>query len=130
MLLEAEIAPTPDAESDDERCRRREYWLERASGNVLLAADCTAQWGAGSQGPAQVTLTGARLEVRYIEFQAGDRCETLSAVINLISAHIERQERQAGWVARGRCNSKEPVPDVPPLGDGSLGHPLLVLHLD
>ena len=130
LLRGTEIAPPPDAGSDEEHCRRREYWLERPTGNVLLVADCEAQWGADSQGPAQVTLAGARLEVRYVEFQAGDRCETLNAVINLVSAQIERQERTTGLVSRDQCNSKQSMPDFPPPGDGSVAHPLLVLHVD
>jgi len=129
-LLRAEIDPPANATTDEEQCRRREYWLQRSSGNLLLASDCETQWGADSTGPAQVTLQGTKLSVQYVEFQADDRCETLNAVIDLQTVRIEHQERKAGAVASDRCNAQHVLSELPPLGDGSSERPLLVLHAD
>lgn len=127
-LLRAEIAPPANPTTDEEQCRRREYWLQRPSGNLLLAADCEAQWGADSTGPAEVTLEGTKLSVSYVEYQSGDRCETLHAVIDLQTARIERQDRKTGSVASNRCKAERALNEVPPAGDGSSARPLLVLH--
>lgn len=127
-LLRAEIAPPPNPTTDEDQCRRREYWLQRPSGNLLLAADCEAQWGADSTGPAEVTLEGTKLSVSYVEYQSDDRCETLHAVIDLQTANIERQERKTGSVTSNRCKSERALKEMPPPGDGSSTRPLLVLH--
>jgi len=129
-LVRADLSSASNAQSDAESCRRREYWLLRPGGDVLLAADCEAQWGADSQGPAEVRLTGPRLQVRYVEFQADDRCETLEAVIDLVSLRIGRQERSTGVVQSDRCQVTGRLDVHPEPGDGSLKRPLLSLHRD
>jgi hypothetical protein len=97
---------------------------------LLLAADCEAQWGADSTGPAELTLQGTKLSVSYVEFQSDDRCETLYAVIDLETASIEHQERKTGSVATNRCKVERLLNEMPPPGDGSRARPLLVLHAD
>jgi hypothetical protein len=118
-----------DTPADGERCNRREYWLVRPRENVLLSADCDAQWGADSQGPAELQLAAGRLMIRYIEFQANDNCEVVDAVINLSSVTIERNDRQEGTVIQDRCQGRTPSSaPLPPPGDGTPNRPLLVLH--
>jgi hypothetical protein len=113
---------------DDDDCERREYWLVNGPRNTLLATDCVNQLGADSQGPAEVTLTGSHLSVRYVEFQEEDRCELVDATIDLVAVMIERQERREGSVARDTCVPEGPHSITPPTGDGSPAKPLLVLH--
>jgi hypothetical protein len=128
-LLTLRIAERDDLPPDEERCVRREYWLARAIGNVLLSVDCEAQWGADGQGPAQLELIAERLHIRYVEFQAGDNCEIVDATINLSSVTVERHARQDGTVTQDRCQAGAAaiLPD-PPGGDGTASRPLLVLH--
>ena len=123
------IAERDDVAPDEERCVRREYWLARTMGNVLLSVDCEAQWGADSQGPALLELIAERLHIRYVEFQAGDDCEIVEATINLSSVTVERHARQDGTVARDRCQARAAatLPYLPG-GDGTASRPLLVLH--
>jgi hypothetical protein len=127
-LLTLRIADVADP-SAEERCDRREYWLVRQSRDVLISADCEAQWGADSQGPAELQLAAGRLTIRYVEYQANDTCEVVDATIDLSSVTIERHSRQEGRVAQDRCQalvaSSAPLP---PAGDGTPAQPLLVLH--
>jgi len=127
-LVQLSLTHAPDARTDEEHCDRREYWLVRASGNTLLTADCAAQYGANSQGPAEVMVVGIHLAVRYVEFQESDRCELMEATINLSNLQIERQERAVGSVSHDTCHADGPQPLVSPGGDGSPDRPLLVLH--
>jgi hypothetical protein len=128
-LVTTRIAEPADAESDEDHCARSEYWLARATGNLLLSADCEAQWGADNPGPAQVSLVEGRLNVRYVEFQANDNCELVEGSINLSSATVERHDRQDGVVVHDQCEPRGPSTlPKPANGDGSASRPLLVLH--
>ena len=129
-LVQLKIVHSPKATSDDERCDRREYWLERPAGDVLLAADCAEQWGADNPGPAETRLAGSKFVVKYVEFQSSDDCEIFTATVQLSPLAVEAQQRSPGVVKANRCQpGKSPKPTPPlPLGDGSLDHPLLVLH--
>jgi hypothetical protein len=127
-LVQVLLARAPDATTDAEQCDRREYWLVRETRITLLTADCAAQYGADTQGPAEIETTGIRLSVRYVEFQESDRCEHLEATINLSNLQVERQERRVGSVSRDTCTPDGPQPLVTPLGDGSVDRPLLLLH--
>jgi hypothetical protein len=127
QLLRAELLPAPAPSSDEERCQRREVWLARAAGSVLLLADCAEQWGADSQGPAQLVLQASRLFVQYEEFQSNDACERLEASIDLGTLALE-QQRWRGVVASERCRAEQALSEVPLAGDGSAEQPLLVLH--
>lgn len=118
----------PDVGPDEYRCDRREYWLAHDAGSVLIATDCTSQFGADTQGPADVRLTGTQLAVRYVEFQEDDRCEVVEATVDLSSVRVERQERRGGSVVQDACKPEGAAMLVPPIGDGSVGKPLLVLH--
>jgi hypothetical protein len=122
------LARAPDATTDAEHCDRREYWLVRETRSTLLTADCAAQYGADTQGPAEVNATDIHLSVRYVEFQESDRCELLEATINLSNLQIERQERRVGSVSQDTCSPDGPQPLVTPPGDGSVDRPLLLLH--
>jgi hypothetical protein len=126
-LVKAVIA-APGSDRDEDKCERREYWLTNGAQRTLLAADCAAQYGADSQGPAEVKLAGSNLTVRYVEFQEDDRCELVDATINLAAVTVERQDRRAGSVAQDRCVPGKPHNALPPAGDGSISKPLLVLH--
>jgi len=128
-LLTLRLADPAGTPSDEERCNRREYWHARPGRNVLLTADCETQWGADSQGPAELQLVTTRLTIRYVEFQANDHCELVHAAIDLASVTIERHARQTGTVVADRC---QPLADsnvpAPPTGDGTSARPLVVLH--
>jgi len=126
-LVKTLVAAAGTAPSEGE-CERREYWLTDDARRTLLAADCAAQYGADSQGPADVQLAGNSLTVRYIEFQEDDRCELVDATINLVAIAVERQDRRVGRVSQDRCIPEKPHNVMPPVGDGSIGKPLLVLH--
>lgn len=126
-LVRAVITPQGIGSADD-ACERREYWLFKGSRNTLLTTDCASQLGADSQGPAEVTLTGSHLSVRYVEFQEEDRCELVDATIDLVAVVIERQERRVGTVARDVCIPEGAHSITPPTGDGSPVKPLLLLH--
>jgi hypothetical protein len=125
----ARIAEPANVESGEEHCARREYWLSRAAGNLLLSADCEAQWGADNQGPAQPSLVEGRLNFRYVEFQSNDNCELVDATINLSSVAVERHDPQDGVVVHDQCEprSASTLPN-PAGGDGTASQPLLMLH--
>ena len=123
-----QVAPAPDASADQERCKRREYWLSGASGDLLIAADCDVQWGADNTGPAEVRMNGSRIEIRYIEYQSNDRCESYTATVDVVGPTIVSQNRLAGAVSRDTCVPTQKRLPLPPAGDGALGHPLLTLH--
>ena len=127
-LVQVVLARAPDGTTDAEHCDRREYWLVRETRSTLLTADCVAQYGADTQGPAEIKATGIHLSVRYVEFQESDRCELLDATINLSNLQIERQERRVGSVSQDTCTPGGPQPLVTPPGDGSVDRPLLLLH--
>lgn len=118
-----------DAGTDEERCDRREYWLSRPSGDLLVAVDCERQWGAGNAGPATIKVQGKRLLVSYTELQSSDRCEAYSASVGVAGPRlVESQSRVTGTVVKDVCRpGKEPAPVVP-VGDGSAAYPLLTLH--
>lgn len=126
-LVQLLLARASDATTDAEHCERREYWLVRETRSTLLTADCTAQYGADTQGPAQIEVTGIRLSVRYVEFQESDRCELLEATINLFNLQVEQQERRVGSASQDTCTPDGPQLVTPP-GDGSVERHLLLLH--
>jgi len=128
-LVEVRIAHTPDASADEDRCDRSEYWVSRSNGSTLVAADCETQWGADNPGPAEVKLQGAQLDVRYVEFQSSDRCESYAATVSLTGPKLTAvQSRIVCNVKKNTCRvGKESAP-IDPLGDGSADHPLLTLY--
>lgn len=93
-----------------------------------MAADCDVQWGADNAGPAEVRVTGAVIEVRYVEFQANDRCEYYTATVDVGGAKILTQNRLVGAVSKNTCMPAQERVPLPPAGDGSPGHPLVPLH--
>jgi hypothetical protein len=127
-LVEVLLTRAPDATTDEDHCDRREYWLIRETRSTLLTADCAVQYGADTQGPAEVEATGIHLSVRYVEFQESDRCELLEAKINLSNLQVDRQERRVGSTSHNTCTPDGPQPLVTPPGDGSVDRPLLLLH--
>jgi hypothetical protein len=127
-LLSLRIAHAPDATSDEARCDQREYWLVRPEKSVLLARDCERQWGADNPGPADTHVDGTRLSVKYVEFQSSDNCEIYEATLQLSPLAIEKQARWQGTVQGERCQPQKRDDQFPPAGDGSIAHPLLVLH--
>jgi hypothetical protein len=128
-LVTVRLAHTPDASTDEEHCDRREYWLSRASGDLMIAADCAAQWGADNPGPATIEVAGSQLHVSYTEMQSSDGCEVHTATIGVAGPRlIEAQNRVAGTVVKNVCRPGNQQAPMLPAGDGTAGHPLLTLH--
>jgi len=128
-LVEVRIAHTPEASADEDRCDRREYWVSRPGGSTLVAADCETQWGADNPGPAEVKLQGAQLDVRYVELQSSDRCESYAATVSLSGPKLTAvQSRTVGNVEKDACRVGKKAALIDPPGDGSADHPLLTLH--
>jgi hypothetical protein len=122
------LGAPPDATEDEDHCDRREYWLSRPSGDVLLAVDCDAQWGADNTGPASLSLRGSLATFRYVEFLANDGCEIVEATLRLPQARIETHTRHWGEFAGNQCRSSREVAPVPEPGAGTANDPVLVLH--
>jgi hypothetical protein len=122
------LAAAANAPTDEERCDRREYWLTRPAGNLLLAVDCEAQWGADNAGPASLSVTGDLARFRYVELMANDDCETVEASIRLPEARIDAQVRRRGKVVRDQCRASRTTMPSPAPGSGAADDPLLVLH--
>ena len=120
-------APT-DAADDENRCDRREYWLSRPEGDLLLAADCESQWGAENAGPATVAVSGTIVTFHYVELLADDVCEIVVAALRLPQGRIEAHARHLGRVVGNTCRPSRKVAPIPAPGSGMLDHPILVLH--
>jgi len=128
-LVELRISHAEDASADEERCDQREYWISRPSGDVLVAVDCETQWGADNPGPAEVKLEGPQLDVRYVEYQSSDQCESYAATVSLAGPTLTVvQSRTAGNVKKNVCHTERELAPISPLGDGSAAHPLLTLR--
>ncbi len=128
-LVTVRIGHAPSAASDEEKCDRREYWVSRPAGDILVAADCEVQWGADNPGPVTVQLRGTELDVRYVEFQSSDGCESYGATVSLAGPKITAlQTRKLGTVKKNVCRPSARSGVVDPLGDGSAAHPLLTPH--
>lgn len=122
------VAHAPDASTDEEHCDRREYWLSRPSGELLVAVDCETQWGADSAGPATIKGDGKKLRVSYTELQSNDNCEIYAATVDVVGPRpVEAQSRVVGTVVKDSCRPGKQATVDPP-GDGSAAHPLLTLH--
>jgi hypothetical protein len=74
IVVDVRIGHRLDAAEDADRCDRREYWLVTSSTPRLIAADCEEQWGADNPGPADTSVSGNKMTVRYIEYGANDTC--------------------------------------------------------
>jgi hypothetical protein len=122
------LAAPADAADDADRCYRREYWLSRPAGDVLLAVDCEEQWGAENRGPATLSVAGDLATFHYVEFLANDACEVVSATLRLPQGRIETHTRHWGTVVRNQCRPSRKVAPLPATGSGDLAHPVLVLH--
>ena len=121
------VAPV-DAATDEDRCDRREYWLARPAGDLLLAADCEAQWGAENAGPASLSVAGNLATFRYVEFLADDACEIVEATLRLPQGRISTHTRHFGTVAGNQCRASRKVAPIPAPGSGTPDNPVLVLH--
>lgn len=122
------LAHAPDAGSDEDRCDQREYWLLQSQKTLLLARDCERQWGADNPGPAETRIEGTRFFVKYAEFQSSDGCEVCEATVQLSPLSIEKYVRWKGTPKGDHCEQQKRKDRLAPAGDGSMGHPLLVLH--
>jgi hypothetical protein len=127
-IVVARIAASPNAASDEDRCDRREYWLARPEGDLLLAVDCAEQWGADNAGPAEVMVSGTLAKFHYVEFLADDRCEIVDAALRLPQGRIEAHARQWGKVVGNLCRPTRKRAPIPEAGSGTIDHPILVLH--
>jgi hypothetical protein len=114
------VAPA-DAAADEDRCDRREYWMSRPAGNLLLAVDCEEQWGAENTGPATITASGTLATFHYVEFLAND-------ALRLPQGRLEAHTRHWGTVVSDSCRPFRKAAPVPAPGSGTLDHPILVLH--
>jgi hypothetical protein len=128
QVVVVRLAAPPDAGSDEDHCDRREYWLTRPAGDLLLAVDCETQWGAENAGPASLRLAEDRATFHYVEFLANDACELVDATLRLPQGRIETHTRRWGEVVGNRCRPTQRPAPLPPPGTGTLDHPVLVLH--
>jgi hypothetical protein len=117
-----------DAATDEDRCRRREYWLSRPAGELLLALDCEEQWGADNAGPASLRVTDNLATFHYVEFLADDACETVDASIRLPQGRIESHARHVGKVVNEKCRASRKLATPSAPGTGAADDPVLVLH--
>lgn len=122
------LAAPADAADDETRCDRREYWLSRPEGDLLLAVDCESQWGAENAGPATITVSGTLASFHYVEFLADDACEIVDAALRLPQGRIEAQTRHEGRVVGNACRPSRKGTPIPAPGPGTLDDPILVLH--
>jgi hypothetical protein len=122
------LAAPADAATDEDHCDRREYWLSRPTGDLLLAVDCEAQWGAENAGPATVTVSGTLARFHYVEFLANDACEIVDAALRLPQGGVEAHTRHWGTVVGNACRPSRKGAPIPAPGSGTLDHPILVLH--
>lgn len=118
-----------DAGDDVVHCDRREYWLVGPSSRRLIATDCAEQWGADNPGPAETTLTGAKMTFRYFEGGSNDTCDTYTAVVDLNAFRIKSEERMTGdSTPSNQCVNRRPSSKNVSPGDGTSERPLVVLH--
>ena len=122
------LAAPADAKDDEARCDRREYWLTRSEGDLLLTEDCESQWGAENAGPATITVSGAFVTFHYVEFLANDECEIVDATLRLPQGRTETHVRHLGKVVGNTCRPSRKGAPIPVPGSGMLDHPILVLH--
>jgi hypothetical protein len=122
------LAAPADAKDDEARCDRREYWLTRSEGDLLLTEDCESQWGAENAGPATITVSGAFVTFHYVEFLANDECEIVDATLRLLQGRTETHVRHLGKVVGNTCRPSRKGAPIPVPGSGMLDHPILVLH--
>ncbi len=128
-LVTVRLAHAPGASTDEEHCDRREYWLSRPTGDLLVAVDCQVQWGADNAGPATIKVAGKKLHISYTELQSSDNCESYSAIVDVVGPKlVEAQSRVAGTVVKDACRVGKQQAPVVPVGDGTAAHPLLGLH--
>ena len=127
-IVVVRLAAPQDAASDEGHCDRREYWLSRPAGDLLLAVDCEAQWGADNAGPASLTVLGTLATFHYVEFLSNDACEIVDAALRLPQGRIEAHARHFGTVVGDTCRPSRRGDPIPVLGLGTLDHPILVLH--
>jgi hypothetical protein len=127
-IVTVRLAASVDAATDEDRCDRREYWLTRPTGDVLLAVDCERQWGADNPGPASLTITADLAMFRYVEFLADDACETVEAGVRIPEGRVESHRRHWGKVVGNQCRPARKAAPVPAAGTGDPDSPLLVLH--
>lgn len=127
-IVVVRLAAPLDAASDEEHCDRREYWLSRPAGDLLLALDCEAQWGADNAGPASLTVLGTLATFHYVEFLSNDACEIVDAALQLPQGRIQAHARHFGKVVGDACRPSRKGGPIPSPGPGSLDHPILVLH--
>ena len=128
MSVIVRLAAPVDAATDEDRCERREYWLARPAGDLLLAVDCEAQWGAENAGPASLSLAGNLATFRYVEFLADNTCEIVEATLRLPEGRISTHTRHFGTVVGNQCRASRKVAPIPAPGCGTPDNPVLVLH--
>ena len=128
LVVDVRIGHRPNAADDADRCDRREYWLVAALSHRLIAVDCEAQWGADNPGPADTSVTGDKMALRYTEFGASDTCQIYDAIVDLASFRIESEGRADGESKNSSCINRHPSGDLVAPGDGSPSRPLVTLH--
>jgi hypothetical protein len=127
-VVTVRLAAPKDAATDEDRCERREYWLARPQGNLLLAVDCETQWGADNAGPASLSMSGNLVTFRYVEFLSDDACETVEAIVRLPEGRVEAHTRHLGRVVGKQCRASRKVLPPPAPGSGARDTPVVVLH--
>jgi len=123
------VAHAATATTDEERCDRREFWLRQSGSDRFVASDCEVQWGADTTGSSRFAVYEREIGIRYVEFQSGDRCETVDATVRLMAREVRIKQRRAfGKALRDTCEPVAGNAVATPGGDGSRDHPFIVLH--
>lgn len=128
VVADVRINHRPDATEDADHCDRREYWLIDGSKRRLIAIDCEKQWGADNPGPADTSVAGEKMVIRYVEYGANDTCATYEAVVDTASFRVERERWMTGDVQDSKCVKQRVSQDHTQPGDGSSMRPLVTLH--
>jgi hypothetical protein len=128
VVADVRIAHRPHATEDADHCDRREYWLIDGSKTRLIAVDCEQQWGADNPGPADTSVAGDKMVIRYVEYGANDTCATYDGVVDTASFRIESERWMTGDVEHSKCVNQRPSQDHTEPGDGSSMRPLVTLH--
>jgi hypothetical protein len=128
VVADVRIAHQPDAAEDEDHCDRREYWLIDGSKPRLIAVDCEQQWGADNPGPADTSIAGEKMAIRYVEYGSNDTCATYEGSVDTASFRIESERWMTGDVEGSKCVNQRPSQDHTQPGDGALARPLVTLH--
>ena len=128
-IEETQASKVPDSSESDHDCRRRSFWLSRATSTppVLLAEDCVAQIGADSLGTAKLEVEKCDLRFRYLQYLYDDNCMIREVGIHLDSLRLFGQAESIGVIRKGECKTtKRRAIRLQP-GKGTVESPMVAL---